>query len=497
MFVSAMLNIVRKACMIAFPLISFSYASRVLGTEGMGIYEFSLSIVNYFALIAALGVTNYAVRDGAHLIGQHNQEHAQGVKVSKLDDFASEIFSINLIMTFVSYALMIIVVECIPFISGYRIAIYISGLSILFTTLSVDWINSLFEDYLYLTLRYIVVQTIAIIMLLAMVKTPEDIYKYITISIFAGVVNGVLNFVYVRRYVNIRFTLKIKLKQHAVPIFVLFCNNIASVVYLNSDVTILGLLTDDHNVGLYGAASKVYTMIKELINAAIFVTIPRFSMYVAQSDNSADDTRYIEGLKSLLTPLFTILTPACVGLVFMASNVICIVGGNAFLDGAAALKILAVAMFFAVLACFLAFAIVMPHKLEKYFLCATSLAAVINIVLNFIMIPVVGMPAAAITTLIAEIMVFIFLGIVSYKKVRLSELLAGRDIISVCLGSLVVAIVCSIIGRMELQYVAAGGIKLILFTLVNVVISVAAYMIVLIVMNNSTIKMLAGVVKKK
>lgn len=502
--VSATLNIIRKACMIAFPLITYAYATRVLGTEGIGIYEFAQSIVSYFAIVAALGISQYAVRDGAAYLGEYKQireSHTDGALLrdnGRLSDFVSEVFSINVVMTIISYASMVIMVLFVPLLNSYMAAILIYGVSILFTTLGVDWINSLFEDYMYLTIRYIVVSVIAIVALFIFVKSPQDLYIYIAISIFATVANGILNFVYIRRFVNLRFTFNLNLAKHALPIFILFCNNIASVIYLNSDVTILRILTDDKTVGLYGVAAKVYNMIKELINAAIFVMIPRFSMYVAESGESCEDigkgssdiSRYLLGLRNLLSPLTTALVPACVGLFFLAENVVYIVAGEHFLGGAIALKILSIAMFFAVMACFTAYAIIMPYKLERYFLVATSIAAAINIILNIVLIPMIGMPAAALTTLLAEIMVFIMLIMVASKKVRITDIVIKKDLISTIVGSVFVAAVCIVAKKV----VMIGSLNIIA-TLCTVLVALVIYTVVCAIMGNSAVKMAVGLIK--
>lgn len=480
--VSAGLNIIRRACMIAFPLITYAYATRVLGTEGIGIYEFSQSIVSYFALIAALGISQYAVRDGAAYLKDENQ----------MSQFASEVFAINFFMTLVSYGIMTILVLFNPLLNSYKSAIFIYSISILFTTLGVDWINSLYEDYLYLTIRYIIVSMISLGLLFIFVRKPEDLNKYVAISIFAIVVNGLLNYIYIQKYVRVRLTFNLNIAKHGLPIFILFCNNIASVIYLNSDVTILRILTDDNQVGLYGVAAKIYSMIKELMNAAIFVTIPRFSSFVSESQNQvSNDDRYIKGLKGLLSPLATVLVPSCVGLAFLSREVIRIVAGDEFFDGAIALSILAIAMFFAVTACFLAYAIIMPYKLEKFFLIATSIAAGINIILNFIMIPMIGMKAAAITTLIAEIMVFSMLAFIASKRVSFKEIINMRDFVAIIMGSVAVVIVCLIKGILF-----SGETTSIIGTIITVIVAVIVYSLLQVIMGNSIKDYIKSIRKK-
>ena len=94
--VNALLNSIRSILNILFPIITFPYVSRVLQVRGIGIYNFSNSIVSYFLLIAALGISTYAVREGAKL--RDNKQ-----KISK---FVSEVFTINLCSTLISYFLL-------------------------------------------------------------------------------------------------------------------------------------------------------------------------------------------------------------------------------------------------------------------------------------------------------------------------------------------------------------------------------------------------------
>ena len=63
--INALLNSFRSILNILFPIITFPYVSRVLQVKGIGIYNFSNSVISYFLLIAALGINTYAIREGA------------------------------------------------------------------------------------------------------------------------------------------------------------------------------------------------------------------------------------------------------------------------------------------------------------------------------------------------------------------------------------------------------------------------------------------------
>ena len=94
---NAFLNGLKSILNLLFPLITFPYVSRVLGVKGVGIYNYSNSIVSYFLLIAALGISTYAIREGAKY--RDNKE--------QINKFASEVFTINIWSTLVSYVLLL------------------------------------------------------------------------------------------------------------------------------------------------------------------------------------------------------------------------------------------------------------------------------------------------------------------------------------------------------------------------------------------------------
>ena len=85
--INALLNGLRSALNLIFPLITFPYVSRVLSVNGMGIYNFSSTYVSYFTLIAGLGISTYAVREGAKY--RENK--------GKINLFSSQVFTISII----------------------------------------------------------------------------------------------------------------------------------------------------------------------------------------------------------------------------------------------------------------------------------------------------------------------------------------------------------------------------------------------------------------
>ena len=163
--INMILNAIKGIMSIVFPLISFPYVSKILGVENIGKYNFSNSIINYVVLFAGLGIATYAIREGARLRN----------KKEEIEKFSSEMFSINIISTVVAYIGLFILLIIVPKFHEYTSLLIILSLQVIFKTIGIEWIYSIYEDYAYITLRSIIFQVLSLILLFLFVKTQNDV----------------------------------------------------------------------------------------------------------------------------------------------------------------------------------------------------------------------------------------------------------------------------------------------------------------------------------
>ena len=57
--VNAVLNVIKQCSTAFFPLITYPYISRVLGSDNFGRISFASSIIEYGMVFAALGIPTY------------------------------------------------------------------------------------------------------------------------------------------------------------------------------------------------------------------------------------------------------------------------------------------------------------------------------------------------------------------------------------------------------------------------------------------------------
>lgn len=429
---NAALNSLQSLLNLIFPLITFPYISRTLSVDGVGKYNFANSIISYFILLAGLGISVYAVREGAKL--RDNRE--------EFSQFASRIFTINIISTIISYIVLFLVLILSTSLQKYNIAILIFSIQIFFTTLGVDWIYTIFEEYGYITARNIIFKIISAILLFIFVKHRDDYLNYIVISVIASTGSYLLNFFHAKKFCDIKLVFKFDWKSYLTPIFTIFASTVAIKIYLASDVTMLGFLRNEYTVGIYSTATKIYGIVNVMLSAVTTVTIPRLAMLMGQK--RMDEYRKL--LKQLINMVLIIILPGIMGLFMVSRDVILIIAGEKYLRATLALQITCFAMLGSAMSTIFNQCALMPAKRERRTLVSSSTSALLNIGLNFILIPIFAEKGAAFTTVLAEftMMTMNFYFSRDITGFVFKDKQTWKNIISIVVGCVGIALICNL-----------------------------------------------------
>ncbi|WP_024860084.1 flippase [Ruminococcus flavefaciens] len=401
-------NTLKTVFGIIYPLITFPYISRVLLTDNVGKINFGNSIVSYVTLVASLGVNTYAIRECSKVKYDKNE----------LSKISSQILSINIISSLVAYVALAIVLIFARPLENYRLLIIIQSTSVLFTTLGADWLNTAMEDFKFIAVRTICMQIAALLLMFIFIHKPEDYMIYAVISVVASSGANVVNIFYRKKYCKTGFTLKMNAKKHLPRILLLFSLILSQTIYVNSDITILGLIKGDHEVGLYSTSVKMYTIINTTIASIAWVVMPKLSLHFQQK-NYSEINRL---LKYALNYILVLGIPCVCGLEVIAPHLIILIAGEAYVDATISLRILGVAMMCSFIAGWIGNMTRIPAGRENVSLRISVISACINIILNLILIPKFGLNAAALTTAVSECFGMICGLILIDRKIKIDEL---------------------------------------------------------------------------
>lgn len=467
------LNAIKGLLSVIFSLITFPYASKVLGVDNIGRFNFANSIISYFVLLAGLGIGTYAIREGARI--RNNYE--------EFKDFSNEIFTINILSTLVSYALFLILLFFIPKFKDYSVLLIILSSQIIFTTIGIEWIYSIYEDFLYITIRSIAFQLVSIALLFLLVRDDNSLNLYAIVSVFSNVGTNILNYYHSKKYCRISITRKMNLKKHLKPIMILFGMAITISIYVSSDTTILGFFCDDYTVGIYSVSVKIYTIIKTILSAVLVVSIPRLSSLLGEKKKY----EFNEVASDVYQTLLTVVIPAIVGIIVLRKQIILLISNDSYIGASSSLLLLSIALFFCLGAWFWGQCVLLPLKQENSVFLVTVISACANIGLNFLLIPIWKENAAALTTVIAEGMSFAWCWYKGNKIVKVTNMFSA--LIKVVIGTVSIIIISSITS----SFLNDG----VLYVVITIISSIVVYTLIEIILKNKAVYSIYNIVKKK
>lgn len=470
---NAVLNITRSIMNLLFPLITFPYSSRILMPEGIGRVRFAQSIVSYFMLFAELGISQYALRECVKRKSNRPE----------LDKFCQEIFFIYCISTFISYVLLFLTVSFVPKLQEIALLIFISSLTIVFNTLSLDWLFTAFEEFTYTTLRSIILQCISLAVLFIFVKSREDYLIYASLLVISAGGQGLSNFFFRKKYISLKPTQKLNLKQHIKPILSFFLIAAIFQIYTVFDTSMLGFLSTEEQIGFYSAATKLNKMVVSLLIACTAVMVPRMNQFANKEDKSEFHALLFKGISFV----FFMGIASAIGLNILSKPIIHLFSGELYYPAVPVMKVMNPIIIIMGVASILSTSFFVATGREKIVIRAVSFGAITNFTLNCLLIPHYGAFGAAIATLCAESAVTLTQVIAAILTVSFKPLI--KDLLQYAVAGSVMTLILLI----EINHIDSQMVQL----AVGIVSGAIIYIGLLFMMKNRIVGIFFNTIMKK
>lgn len=371
-----------------FPVITYSYVARVLGPGGTGNVAFVYSVLSYFSYIAILGIPTYGLREVAKV--RDDKE--------KMSHLVQELLTLNLFSTVIAYILLIGAVLLVPRLFDDRMLFLVMGGYIFLNTIGLEWVYQALEEYSYITIRSLFFKTVALVLTFVLIRTKEDVLWYGFLHIFTNSASYVLNFLHIRKYISFKKSEGYNFKRHLHPILTLFAASIIITIYANFDVTMIGFISTEDEVGLYNAALKIKSLVLSLSTAVTAVLVPRMAYYLKDGDKAKANGLIQKSLRVSLC----LAIPVATYIFIFGADCISLLCGNEYLGAVPTLRILILCILPLVLTNLFGNQILIPSGNEKRYSQSVFVGMWINLVLNALMIPTMGAFGAAIGTLVTE-----------------------------------------------------------------------------------------------
>lgn len=455
-----------------FPLISATYTAHVLLAGGIGKVSYAQNIVQYFVLIASLGIPNYGIRE----IARRRADKEQTDKVF------SELFVINFLSTVLCAIVYYTAVFCLPYFRSRMEISLAAGLLILFNVFHVEWFYQGQNAFRYIACRSFVVKLLSLFALFVFVRTEADYIRYLLIICFSTGANYIVNMVQLKKF-NISIRLRgLNLRTHMKPIFILLGTTIAIELYTMLDTTMLGIMCSEESVGYYTNAMKLVKIVITIITAIGGVLLPHLSTCYMQGDYQACS----DVVRKVFHVMFFLFLPCCVGLFFVSDVLVVVLFGSSFAPAGETMRIASLLTLTLGFSNLFGTQVLLTFGEEKKLLLCTIVGAVSNVGMNLCFIPRYQQNGAAVSSVISELLVTILCVLFAGKYITLS---LEKDII-------VKTVVSTAIMGAVVWFIMQAQMDMLLQLVVAVLAGAAVYLVMNLLLRNRMIKDLLSVVKR-
>lgn len=393
---------VSKLLSTILALVSIGFITRYLGKEGFGNYATVLAFLSFFASLADLGLYHISTREISR--AGADQEKILG-----------NIFSLRLIASVAVFIISPAIVLFFNYPAEVEKGIIIVAASFIFSS-GYQILNGVFQKNLAMdrvAIGELIGKIIQVGTVIIAVKLDLGFNWIVSSLLLNMAVSFFLIFILSRKYTQFRLRFDFgywkKFLRESMPIGV---GSLVVFVYFKIDTILLSVMKSAADVGIYNAAYKILEnitffpamimgLIFPIMSAAIFSNKERFRQVAHKTFK-----------------LFIILSvPLVLGALFLADEIIMLIGGGQFTESAVVLRILIFALAAIFFGSFFNNILIAGNQ-QKKLLRIWSVGAVFNVLLNLIFIPRFSYLAAACVSSATECLVALLAFFAVYKNIN-------------------------------------------------------------------------------
>lgn len=398
-------NAIYQIFAIIVPLITTPYIARTIGVSADGEYSFYVSILTYFTIFAAFGFNSYATR----LIAKNRDDKYKYSKIFIEIVLCKTIFSLVAIVFY--FSLLYSGVFGGVDVQNYYLILSLQLFAVIF---DIGFFFQGKEEFVKIAVRNVLIKCIGIALIFTLIKSSDDLWLYILINSLIILVSNLSLWTMLFKMIQ-----KIKLKEleflpHFKGTLVYFIPTIATMLYTVLDKTMIGLITNDSvQNGIYEEATKLIKFTCTCVLNFNIIMLSRMSYLYEIKD---EEQIKIKTQKSL--SLYSIIAlPAFFGFLAMNQYFIPLFLGNEFNEAISLIYVLVPLILIIPLSDLIGSIYFIPVNKRRLANIFIIIGAIMNVVLNSILIYPLGALGACISSLIAEFTILVLYIVFSRKHI--------------------------------------------------------------------------------
>ena len=385
------MNVVYQGLTFVFPLITVPWVSRALGVERIGVYSYTYSIAYIFMLGGMLGISNYGNRSIARV---------RDDKEALSREFSS-IYFLQLVVNLI--AVILYCLYLLIFKPEYLSIAYIQLMSVVSICFDVSWLYFGLEQFKVTITRNLIIKLMSLALIICFVKTEADLPVYAIIMSMSTLVSQAYLLVKARFYVDFCKPDLTGINLRIKDIVVLFLPVAAYSVYRVLDKTMLGSMAPVAELGLFENAEKLINIPISVITALGTVMLPRMSYILA-----ANNVDYRPSIRSSMNLALMLAGAMSIGLIVISDDICSVLFGDGFEGCKAVIRLLSLTVICSAWSSVVRTQYLIPRANDGAYVGSTVGAAIVNLIINVVLIPKYGAIGACLGTLAAELFIVIY-----------------------------------------------------------------------------------------
>jgi O-antigen/teichoic acid export membrane protein len=362
------------------------WIARYLGPEKYGIFSYALAFVSLFQGIAKLGLDGIVVRDIVK-------------EPEKTNIYLGTAFWLKLAAGIFTFFLIHIISWFTADTLQTFLFINIIAAGIIFQSFEViDFYYQATVQAKYISIRKIIQLVLSSLIKIYLVLIKADLIWFVWVTLFDAVSMAIFSLLVYKKQKQPEF-LKSFDKNLAKKIikdsFPLLLSSIAIMIYMRIDQVMIKNTLGDKEVGLYSAAVRLVEMwyfIPMIITSSLFPAIV--------NAKKVSEELYYHRLNLLFAFLIFVSLFISLFTVFYSKDIIRLIYSETYLESSSVLSILIWATIFASINVSTGRWII-TENLEKLSFYRAILGAIMNVILNILLIPTMQIKGAALATVVS------------------------------------------------------------------------------------------------
>jgi len=369
--------------------------ARMLGDAALGIYSFVFAISHLFMIFSDFGLMPYTIREIAR-------------KPESMKRLFGNMLAIKMVLSIIAFGSSLIYIFLIDHDPSVRIMIILASLAVIIVT-NMGYcyrITLQAHEVMHYEAIVMVFEKIALFIGIGWaLYTGHGLFSVFLIFLIVSVLNTMTYFFIVTKKFSL---LKPQWKWDEWRVilrgaFPFWLTTLFTMIYFKIDTLMLSWMTSFEVVGWYNAAYKLldgFMFLPVVFLAAIFPTMSR--LFKENKDHLL--FLFSKALKILLI----LSIPLAVGVSLLANRFILFIYPQEFSQAGPVLQILIWSVSFMFINYLLGYTL-NAVNLQKQFTITTTISVIVNIMLNFYLIPKYSLIGASYATVVTQILSFILL----------------------------------------------------------------------------------------